>query len=56
MEPNANAFAEEQIKRAVTKCEDIQELRRLTLITLELLKMQRQVFDGLLRWPESAGG
>ena len=51
MQDTANAFAEEQIKRSVLECNDIYEMRRLTLQALELLKAQREVFDKLIRWP-----
>lgn len=50
MQSTANAFAEEQIKRAVLECSDVHEMRRLTLQALEMLKMQRKVFDDLIRW------
>lgn len=50
MQDLANAFVEDEIRRAVMKCESLNELRQLTLRTLDLLKMQRQVFDDLIRW------
>jgi hypothetical protein len=51
VQDTANAFAEEQIKRSVLECTDVLEMRRLTLQALELLKVQRKVFDAVIRWP-----
>ncbi|MFZ9655828.1 MAG: hypothetical protein ACO29V_09285 [Limnohabitans sp.] len=47
----ANAFAEEQLRRAVLSCKDIYEIRQLALRSLDMLKTQRQVFDSLIHWP-----
>jgi hypothetical protein len=51
VQDTAQAFAEEQIKRSFLECNDVTEMRRLTLQALDLLKNQRKVFDELMRQP-----
>ena len=49
VQTTAQAFAEEQIRRALLECKDVYAMRALSLQCLDLMKAQRQVFAELMR-------